>query len=847
MGRIWGLKMGIEQKFISKMKTGLCVLGFALAMLCWGGLPANAASGDRLEVTQQVLVLHAGPSTSYGQRLTLNAGEQLVELDRSGAWVLVSVLSNQVQGWVHKSGVAPSTAKAGAKKSSSSKQKAAAQSKPKSSKQAKAAEPVRKKEAAPKVAAPEPEIFDPEKAATVRRTQLGDLGYTKGVMFEGATVAHARTIFFEAPMDSRITNGTFRLIYRTAPNLHELANASISVNDIPYRQFNLSADSDRHVVDVDLPPSAFRGGLVKVTIRAALPVSDDRCFDERLSNVFMHIEPSSWLEIRYQPVNSTIRDAWRMLPQDVTVSLPEGALSKGQFASTLSLMAMLVDGGKRVHLTRLPEIGDIVVASKQSIQSLVADKRLKMDNGESMPDDGGAVHEISNLSLMHLPNRTAIVITDPYDVQPIYLLNESWRDIAAGEHYRVFRPDSSFMYTQVGTEDDAGYFSLPLNKLGMGTEARFLTREVTWQTVINPFELPLGTQPDFLKLNIVAPVRWEKDPTYELYVFLNDVLVKTARLENTGLLQQFTINLPNEYQKQFNDVRIVVQHDIDSDDCHGVMPHDFVQVLPDSALVVKRVEDEAPRKFAELSRYFLHGFDTYVDQGYLDHPEVALHMMARLAADFPLLIDHSRLQFVDTGTALEPANPFVAIGRFKLGDSVEAPVRFDQGHVRILTPKGETYFDVDNLDKISVAEIAKSGNAYGLWVAPSLTKFDDRQPPMERLRLAEDDVAFIDANGVVKTLDSQEPSLAQVYYPDVEDWFDVLGKYRFWLMVLLWFLLTMVVVYLYRMSRANKLAREQDDALYQAEEERMQGSDNLYGENEDAFADESLDHLDEQR
>jgi len=113
---------------------------------------------------------------------------------------------------------------------------------------------------------------------------------------------------------------------------------------------------------------------------------------------------------------------------------------------------------------------------------------------------------------------------------------------------------------------------------------------------------------------------------------------------------------------------------------------------------------------------------------------------------------------------------------------------------------------------------------------------------------SEDDVAFIDASGVIKTMDSSEPSLAQVYYPDVEDWFDVLGKYRFWLMVLLWFLLTMVVVYLYRMSRANKMAREEDDALYQEEEDRLQGDHAAHmHEDHTIHPSDSLDHLDEKR
>lgn len=787
--------------------------------------PVIAAIGDRLEVKTKSAMLYAGPSSTAARVAALAVGEQMVEMERQGGWVFVSMKSSGAQGWVDSSAVQRAI------------MKPKRRIKTKVIKKGKTVVVKKLAEAPIKVA---------DLPVMTRKVELKDLGYRKGIMFEGATAGHSRTVFFDAPMDSQIAYGSFRMMFRATSRLHKLADIRVSINDMPYKQINIPAGEGVHEMEVLLPSSAFRGELVKVNVVASLPVSDDRCFDDRLSNVFLHILPESALTISYQPVEKSIRDAWRLLPQDVTISLSAGALRKNQFASAMALMAMLVDNGKRVKIARLPEIGHIIVAPKADIGGLVDQRRLLLDDGKPMEKVGSALDHISNLALMRLPNRAVLVVTDPYDIQPMYLLNDSWQATAAGDHYRVYRPDNLLAHTELlGTEADAGYYSLPLNKLGMNTEAKFLTREVSWQTVVSPFALPLGTRPDFMLLNIVAPVRWEKDPTYELYVFLNDVLVKSARLENNGLKQQFSVNLPIEYQKQYNDIRVVVQHDIEVGDCRAVMPHDYVQVTPDSALVVAREESDAPEKFSDLSRYFLHGFDTYLSYDYLDKPEHVLQLMARLAADFPLLIDHTRVHFVEKGEMLKPEGPFVAVGNFPLSEEIEAPVRFDQGRVKILSPNGESYFDVNHLPHITVAEIAKSFDSYGLWISPA----DNISEPMiERLELSEDDVAFIDGNGVIKTLDSSEPSLAQVYYPDVEDWFDTLGKYRFWLMVLLWFLLTMVVVYLYRMSRANKLAREEDDALYQEEEERMQGDHAAHlHEDHTIHAGDSLDHLDEKR
>jgi len=790
---------------------------------------AQADIGDRLEVTKVNATLHAGPSSGAARLVRVGIGEQMVEMERQGTWVFVSLKNSGAQGWMSDSVVRKAARKA-LKKKVKRKNKPKKASKKAVRKSAKANVTLQKL-----AEAPVPVLNSPYKT---RQMSLKDIGLNKGILFEGARGGHSRTFYFPAPLDSLITHGSFRLMFRATPNLLDLANVRVAINDIPYKQINLPQDGAMHAMDVRLPSSAFKGNVVKVTVSSILPVSDNRCFDGRLTNIFLHVFPESSLSISYQPIERSIRDAWRLLPQNVTISLSAGQLSKGQFASTLALMAMLVDDGKKVKITRLPEVGDIIIAPKSTVQALVQQKDSDAKND--------SLNHVSNLALIHFAGKATIVLLDPYDVQPMYLLDDTWQMLGAGDHYRVFSPDN--MYSKVelmGTEGESGYFSLPLSEFGMDVGTKAITSEVAWQTVINPFSLPMGTQPDMINLNIVAPIRWDEDPTYELYVFLNDVLIKSARLKNDGLKQHFSVDLPSEYQKQFNDIRIVVQHDTVEGNCKGVMPHDYIQVTPDSALVVKESVVDAPEKFADLSKYFLSGFDTYVESSYLDHPEQILQLMARFAADFPLIIDHNRLHFMAAGNTLQPEGPFVAVGKFTLGEEVDAPVRFDRGHVKITSPNGESYFDVDQLSKITIAQIVSASSAYGLWIVPSDT---DDLTNLERLDLSADNVAFIDSYGVSKTLDASEPTLAKIYYPDVEDWFAVLGKYKFWLMVLLWFFLTLVVVYLYRMSRMNKLAREDDDAMYQADEDRMQGTQAAHmHEDHTHHSGDGLDHLDEKR
>ncbi len=799
----------VHTNFLRKFAYGCLLLAAGLL----AAPVARADIGDLLELSVKRSDLHAGPSVMASGLVTIKKNDLMIEMERQGSWVFVALKKSGVQGWIQASKVRKPVEKG--KKNKKGKRK---------SNRRVSAAPI-----APYV---------------VRQWSLKDLGFRRGVMFEGTAAAHAHTFFFNSPLDSRITGGTFRLMYRASPNLNELSTIRISVNDVPYRQVGAPKDDAPHEVNVTLPASAFKGEVVKITIRSTLLVSEDRCFDDRINGTFLHVMPGSSLKISYRPVEKSIRDAWRLLPSKVTISIPAGRLSRDQFASTLAIMELLVENGKKVQIQRLPIVGDIVVAPKGSIDALVSQRRWSMTQGQPALQVGKSFDAAGNIALIRFANRSAIAITDPYDVQPMYLLNDEWKLIGAGQHYRVYKPDNLRAQFEL-LDNDSDYYSLPLSRMGLETGPRYITRETSWQTVIAPFALPSGTRPDFLNLNVIAPVHWEKDPSFEMYVFLNDVLVKSARLENTGLKQNFTVNLPQEYQQQYNNIRIIMQHDVEQGDCRGVMPHDFIQIAPDSALVVKKDETTDPVKFSDLARYFSQGFDVYLESSYLDNPERVLQLLARLAADFPLSIDYSRLFFTGRSDVLEPENPFVAVGRFTLGDDIEAPVRFDSGRVKILSPGGESYFDVNLLPHITIAEIAKTSSSYGLWVNPSDVA---GLPVLEKLSLSEDDVAFIDSLGVIKTMDSSQPSLAQVYYPDVEDWFDTLGKYRFWLMILLWFLLTMIVVYLYRMSRSNRRAREIDDSRYREDEFERQG-DHAAHMREDGTTrpGHALDHLDEKK
>ncbi len=756
---------------------------------------AEAKIGDALTISGKQAVVYAAPNKTSSQVMNVNADSKLIEMERQGGWVLVTVRPSGVQGWMETISI-------------------------KASKRAQ----LTKASVSPSTARKALSALGP-----VRTVTLADMGFEKGHTFRGSQAGHIQDFYFKTPMDSSIRGGVFRLSYRASPMLHGLSNILVTVNDVPLTQIMAKSDNLVHEEAVVLPSSMFRGGMVKVSVGSGTLVDKDRCLDIRSGGGFLHVMPSTAMDITYSSIDRSIRDTWRMLPHKVVVSLPAGKLDASQFAAAMSVMELLTSAGKQVEINRLPEVGNVIIAPKADIVSVFNQRGAQLEKGFVQLKSGDVFRTpTDNLNLVKSGGMVSLAVSEPYDVQPLYLIDGQWEQLAAGRHYDINKPDYFYSLRALPKDSNSEFYSLPLHQLN--TEPHYVARETVWSTTLSPHDLPSGTRLDMLSLNIVAPVRWEADPTYELYAFLNNVLVFSKRLANDGGKHNYSIPLPVEYQQQYNNLRFVVQHDIVSGDCFGIMPTDFVQITPDTAIIVKKTDTE-PTKFSGLSQYFSSGFDTIIAEKYLSNPENALQLISRMATDLPIMMDYSRVSFVKESEAINPDGPFVAFGNFNL-ENIDAPVRMDKGPVEIRDKDGQSFFSMNVLPKITVAEIVSGSSAQGLLVIPSAQVQHDFNA---KLRLIEGDVAFIDQHGVTLHINSKQPTLAEVYYPDTKDWFAVLGEYRFWLLGLLWFLLSLAVVYLFRIARGRHEGDDHDVEMPTTEElhaQRMHHS-NINEENDE--------------
>ena len=73
------------------------LLGFTASMLN----EASAAVGDRLSISRTEVNVRSGPSLQDSIVMSINPGEVIVEIDRSGDWYLVEFPNHNRRGWIY--------------------------------------------------------------------------------------------------------------------------------------------------------------------------------------------------------------------------------------------------------------------------------------------------------------------------------------------------------------------------------------------------------------------------------------------------------------------------------------------------------------------------------------------------------------------------------------------------------------------------------------------------------------------------------------------------------------------------------------------------------------------------
>lgn len=632
-------------------------------------------------------------------------------------------------------------------------------------------------------AADSPDSADSTPRETGRsfNVSLEQLGYHGGLLDQDSDATH--TFYFPVPRDVSIGGAVLRLHYRSSPLLKTPSNLRVFLGGSPRAVVSLAgalrtAESgtttaaEDHWATISLPSADVKGPFLVIRADVSTAISQDVCQDERAKAAFVELLPDSGIAYSIASVTQgSIRAAWDLLPLHVKVAISPGDLSPDAFLAAWKLSARLMSTGRTVEIVRLPDRGDIAVARRQELEA-------------AFPKAPEAAVPSGNVILYPALAGPFLALTDSFR-NGLALLSGDWVGLASDAGYDTM-PERQ-------TPFNDQHIQLNLHALGVSNALRQTWGTAEWMIPIGPQAVPASYRPEAVSIQLATAPAPDDHPSM-LSTFWNGNLVEVERVPGDGRPHHFLVHLPQSDQRSFNKLRIVLERDQERSRCgEGYGGTLISSQLLDSTAVVCERHEVRPATLSELSDLLRAGFRVYLPKEEMDRPERALAFLSRLTEDLGALPEAAQIVSYVPGQEIRPDRPFVLIGARNVRGP-KGPVAFNRGRVLVTDSRESTLLDVEELADISVAQLAHAGAQPGLWVAPGKHGL----PSALSYDFSDGDVAFLADSGTVRLLDSRKIDVSRVVYPDFRDWQQLLFEYRFWLFGVLWALLTVGFVQLYR-------------------------------------------------
>jgi hypothetical protein len=428
-----------------------------------------------------------------------------------------------------------------------------------------------------------------------------------------------------------------------------------------------------------------------------------------------------------------------------------------------------------VSFAAYPQAADVMVGSEAELS------RRYPGALPQGPDTEGA------LALTHdTAGKSLILVTDRILARPLASQPLPWAGLLRGDQYRHGKSVSPAHSRDV----------VDLIAAGLG-ETQYVSRNIEWGIDLAAPLTPSDKRLQRLVVNIVSAPQPQEGQQL-LQVFLNGILQEVRPLDRDGKPHTLRFDLNTSAQRAgINNLRIAVQRTDAQGDCQGVIAAYPVQLLPGTRVELGDA-DIKPASFNDLRAHFAQGMDIYITpDGQANLPR-ELQMAASVFSNLGLGVAEDRVHFLKPGEAFAPKRPFVLIGR---GVAFEkAGVHLNRGRIQVVDGNSHTLLDMDRLPGVGLAQMVSQGGKQGLSL---LAPAEGGAPPADRLHLDRDNVAFITEQGVTLTLDSREPAISKVEYPDYGGWLDWFSQHRFWIIALGWLLIGATMVGLYRKVRGH--------------------------------------------
>lgn len=706
--------------------------------------------------------LRSGPAVQFSVTALAHSGEPMKVMAYKADYVQVA-LPNGKTGWIH----APTQGWKKAEILAALGQKPVAQV---------PASPGTKPMASPsqRDLVPEPARLEAPSEPGSFNLTLADIGLRQGHFFEGAYGVHSKDFFFPLPQGAALRDGSLRVYFRASPLLNAASSLRLDINGKPSRLLSLENRELATFVDIPLDQEAMQRDALRLTVKAVLSNGENRCLDERrLALHFVQILPQTAVTVALDPVTN-LAAAWTSLPSQVKVGIPQ-TNSPSVAAALLQTAVWLRGMGRQVSFAAYPQAADVMVGSEDELS-----RRYPGALPQGSVKDGALVltHDTAGKPL--------ILVTDRLLARPLASQPLPWAGLLRGKQYRHGQAVSPANDRKV----------VDLIAAGFG-ETQYVSRNIEWGIDLAAPFTPADMRLQRLVVNIVAAPQPEEGQQL-LQIFLNGMLQEVRPLDRDGKPHTLRFDLDTSAQRAgINNLRIAVQRTDEQGDCRGDISAFPVQLLPGTRIELGDA-DIKPASFNDLRAQFAQGMDIYLTPQSQANLPRELQMAASVFSNLGLNVTENRVHFLKTGEVFAPKHPFVLIGRGVAPE--KAGVHLDRGRIQVLDGNNQPLLDLDRLPGVGLAQLVSQGGEPGLSL---LAPAEGVAPPFENLHLDRDNVAFITEQGVALTLDSREPAISKVEYPDYGGWLDWFAQHRFWMIALGWVLIGATMVGLYRKARGH--------------------------------------------
>ncbi|MFT5521630.1 MAG: hypothetical protein ACI9IA_002234, partial [Enterobacterales bacterium] len=269
------------------------------------------------------------------------------------------------------------------------------------------------------------------KGSDLSYTNLEELGLPDGYTFDGLNALDPQEFWFPIPQSIKVKKGDVWLHYLASSTLTDKSLIRIDVNGQPRITKAVSLNGRDTWIRVPLKEKDFTTSEhLKLTIRPSLLGEGNRCFGELLPANFLHILPDTAITVQLPQRANSIARAWELLGKQVSISIPQ-EMTTAQYNNALQLTMNLLEQGKKVRFVQFPVWADIMLVNKIEMQDLLNDTyHSTLELQKIYGNTREYLKKEQNINYLNLPDRSAIILSEPFEDLPATLTSWQWPRIA---------------------------------------------------------------------------------------------------------------------------------------------------------------------------------------------------------------------------------------------------------------------------------------------------------------------------------------------------------------------------------------------------------------------------------